>query len=292
MNVDRHLPNAPGVSVTDDGEIQLSEIYRILVRGKYWVGSIVLATVLAALAYGSLVSPQWQASALIQIGQIGGTGPVEPPLRAVERTKQGTFENAVLTQLGIPLFESDTEATLFRKSFKAKVPANTDLIEVDVRAHSPEDAKRRIEAVVATLRAAHDKIAEPSVTRLRSLAAQVAIDVQRVSKERERLLKTLEDRSKVSVGERFSENVLIASILQTKDSELREFEESRLQLDENLNPAKTYPTSLTDSVYISEKPVFPKKTLIVLLSGLIGLIVGVMSAFIVDAMRRQSSPAE
>ena len=288
MNVDRHPPDVPGVSVTDDGEIQLSEIYRILMRRKYWVGSIALAIVLAALAYASLVSPLWQASAVVQMGQIGGTGVVESPARTVERMKQGTFENAVLTQLGIPLLENNPQATLFKSGFKIKTPPNTDVIQLELRAKSVEEARRQMEAVVATLQRAHARVAEPSINRLKSLSTQLAADTQKINKERERLLTALEEKSKSGAGDRFSGNVLIASILQAKDTELRALEERRFVVNDNLDPAKTYPTLPIEAIHVSEEPVFPKKTLIVLLSGLIGLIVGVMSAFIVEAIRRQS----
>ena len=285
MSVERHPNDLP---VDGDDDIRLVDVYHVLVRRKHWVIGVVLVAVVVALAYVSLVSPEWQASAVVQVGQVGGVGLVESPARTVERMKQGTFENAVLTQLGIPLLENNPQATLFKSGFKIKTPPNTDVIQLELRAKSVEEARRQMEAVVATLQRAHARVAEPSIIRLKSLSTHLAADTQKINKERERLLTALEEKSKSGAGDRFSGNVLIASILQAKDTELRALEERRFVVNDNLDPAKTYPTLPIEAIHVSEEPVYPKKTLIVLLSGLIGLIVGVMSAFIGEAIRRQS----
>ena len=137
----------------------------------------------------------------------------------------------------------------------------------------------------------HGQIAEPSISRLKSLSAQVAGDIERVRKERERVLKTLETNSKLGAADSFSQNVLLASVLQAQDSELRTLEERKLTLDENLSAAKTYPTSVIDDIYVFDKPVFPKKTLVVLLSAVIGLILGILAAFVVEGLDRRQPPA-
>ena len=299
--MNRHPNELTGSPIGDEQEISLFEIYAILARRRSWVVSIALVFVVAALSYVFMVSPEWEATAAIQVGQIGGTGVVdrvveriaglvEPPARAVERMKRGTFENAVLSNLGVPLSDNDPEAALFRKSFKLKSLPNTDLIQIDLRAHSIDEAKRRMAAVVETLSKIHGQIAEPSISRLKSLSAQVAGDMERVRKEREKVLKTLETNSKLGAADSFAQNVLLASVLQTQDSELRILEERKLALDENLSTAKTYPTSVIDATYVSDQPVFPKKTLIVLLSGVIGLILGILAAFVVEGLdHRQRS---
>ena len=69
------------------------------------------------------------------------------------------------------------------------------------------------------------------------------------------------------------------------DGELRNLEQLKLSYEEQLSPLRTYLTSRIGSTYVSEKPVAPKKGVIVVLSGVLGLMAGIFAAFIINAIQ-------
>lgn len=267
-------------------EISVRELWDVLLRYKYLVFGLpaILAVVAAALVLK--VRPQWEAIAIVQLGQVWQVAaPIEAPNRAVERMKFRPFQEGVLKSIGISAAEASDFSVVFTSSMKIRVLPNTDLLELKVRAYSRDEAKRWAEASVKHLQLVHQKLAEPSIARLQSQFAELKRQVKEIRDERDRFLKNAELKSEIGPGNRFAENLILSNYLVQKDAELRALESQRLALQEQLDPAKTYPTSLIESVYVPEKRAYPKRTLVVLLAGFVGLIIGVIGAFILNAIR-------
>lgn len=273
-------------------EITLFDLWQILVRRKWWVLATPLIAVIAAVVAVISIKPQWEATAAIRVGSVGQVGQVgqggqtiEPVARTVERMKLKSFEDVVLTDLGYPLDEKNPEAHLFRGSLTVRALPNTDLIEITVRGYSPEDAKRAAEATVSYLQKSHDQLAAPTVQRLRQLLAQVEREITQTEAEKEKTLKIagLKDGAVAEAG--FMENVVLANIVIQRDGELRELEQVKTFYEEQLGPLRTYPTSLIERISVSENPVVPKKSLIILLVGIFGLVLGVMLAFLSNVLQ-------
>ncbi len=137
----------------------------------------------AALAVGlALVLPkQWEASVVIQVGQITNEAmpgapptPVETVGRAVERLQLPQFEDLVLQKLSLPLGLNENASTdLIRRSLKAVQLKNADLIEVTVRGFSQADAQRYTQAFSDALIGAHAVIAKPSLDKINANMAEV-----------------------------------------------------------------------------------------------------------------------
>ena len=279
-----------------DDEVDIIDVWRVLHRQRRWILlSFVIAAGLA-LIYVLLARPVWEATAVIQIGQIGQVGGadrekslVEPTPRTVERLKLNSFEDAVLTALKIPLDANNPEANLYRNSVKVKLLPNTDLIELKVRGYSPEDAARWVDATVAHLREVHEKIAAPSILRITLQLSEITNDLQKAKAERDRILQNIGLKEQISPGNRFAENVLFANILNNRDAEIRDLEQRKLTFEEQLSPARTYATSLMDKIHVPERPAFPKKGLTVILAGVVGMILGIIAAFVIDYVQKNKS---
>ena len=251
---------------TSDDEISLSELWQGLVRYKWWVAGVPIATMVVAFLVTNLIKPQWEAVALVQIGQVGGAL-VESADRAVERMKQTSFQWGAI-------------------KVKA-VPNVTDLIEISVRGYSREEAKAKIEATVAYLRAIHDRMAAPTIERLKQQLVRVKQQLESARVARDSLTRIAELRQQPHSGDRFMANVELANITLKRDAELRDLEQAKVTVEEQLR-SNTYPTSLFDKVFVGGKPVAPKKLLATGLSGLVGLIVGMLAAFALNSVRARS----
>ena len=55
----------------EQDEIYLIDLWRIFTRGWMWFAGVLLLTLVCTYAFAHLVKRQWQATAWIQIGQVG-----------------------------------------------------------------------------------------------------------------------------------------------------------------------------------------------------------------------------
>jgi len=124
------------------------------------------------------------------------------------------------------------------------------------------------------------------VQRMRHLLAQVEREITQTKAEKDKTLKIAGLKDKAIAEARFMENVVLANIIIQRDGELRELEQAKTFYEEQLSPLRTYPTSLIERISVSENPVVPKKAMIILLVGIFGLILGVMLAFLSNAVAK------
>lgn len=272
-----------------DDQISLPEFWSVLSHYKGWVLGLPVLAVAAALVLVFLVlKPEWEAVALVQIGQIGqlgrGSALIEPVPRVVARVSSGGFQRAVLASIGTSNSENNQEAALYRRSIKVTAPANTiDLVQVKVRGYSPQQADRLIAATVAYLRKVHEKLAASSILRLKQQLAKLDAQIAEIQAERAGMLKKFDAKKIGTPAERFMEGIVLDNIVVQLDATLRGLDRTRMAYDEQLSPERTYPTSLVENVYVSPKPVFPKKALTVTLAGVLALFVGVFMAFVINS---------
>lgn len=270
----------------EQDEFSLRDLWRILISQRRWLLGLPFVCVLLAAVGVFIAKPKWEATAVIQIGQVGQSGVgqgsqlIEPPLRAIERMKMKSFEDDVLTALKIPVEVDDPVAKLFRSTLSLKALGATDLIQVKVRAVSRDQAQTWANAVVDRLREVHERLAQPTIDRLRKQQSALKKQMQIIEEERKNLLTIVSKSIETSGDSRFSANLLLSNLLLQKNAELRDFEMRRLAADEQLTSVRTYPTSLIDRIYVPEKPASPKKLLIVMLSAVLGLILGVVVALL------------
>lgn len=288
-----HDPPESGVS--DEEEIRLSDLWRMLIEARWWVIGITLASAVAAFGLALLVPAKWESLSVIQIGQVGQSevgqvaSLIEPPARVVERLKLRSFGDGVLASMDIEPSDDDPRARLYRDSMRVRQLANTDLIEIRVRGHSPEDARQFAEATIVRLQEIHEQLARPSVERLGSQLETVVLELERTIGERERIREDGHSRQELNPGERFSENVVLNNMLVMRDNEIRELRETRLALEERLSPSRTYRTAPAGAIYVPERRVSPKRTLAVVLAAFGGLIGGTIIALMLRGFRRRTS---
>ncbi|TAM28241.1 MAG: lipopolysaccharide biosynthesis protein [Rhodanobacter sp.] len=272
-------------------EIYLVDLWRIFTREWKWFVLALLLTLACTYAFAHLVKRQWQATAWIQIAQVGqvpsGQDPkVEPLQRVTERLQLVPFENEVLASAGYA--KTSSVARLYRKSLKLEPLLYAgSLVKLTVRAYSRQQASELAAATVARLRAVHQDLEEAPLKSARARLAQVESDLQTAQADRARYQQAAASGSKGGAGGKDMANPMLASLLlANKNEEIRGLQQARGDLAERLGPAYTYETSLMWPVYVPDKQAFPNPELTYGIGLLLGIFLGSSAALARNVARR------
>jgi uncharacterized protein involved in exopolysaccharide biosynthesis len=257
-----------------DDELSLLDLVKFIRHhGAILLGGTLIGGALG-LAVAFALPAQWEASALIRVGQLEGF-PVETLPRVVDRVTQNSFKDDALKRMGVSPDESDPKTGLLLSSLKVKID-KSDLIGVRVRSTNPDDAIRFVDALIAELADMHVKVAEPTRQHRQDRVEEINMESRRLDSEIERLNGSLVKATREFSAANFSQVALMSSVLLAREVELRVFQEHKRALQELLSPAKTFPTSSFGRAEASEQPVFPKKSLFAASGLVIGLLMGVL----------------
>jgi uncharacterized protein involved in exopolysaccharide biosynthesis len=275
-------------------EVYLIDTWRMLVREWKWFVAVLLLVLAATFAYMRVARPQWEATAWIQIGQVGavpaGQDPkVEPLQRVLERLQLVSFQDDVVTRVGL---SPDTrDAHLYRKSLKLEpLPYAGPLIKLSVRGYSPQQANRLATATVDQLQAIHQRIAAMALARALARLDEVQKELQAALADRDRLL-----RAATAGGRGASEagsapgSVLASALLSSKNEEIHTLRQTESDLADRLAPTYTYRTSLMWPVYVPDTQVFPNPMLMWAAGLVFGLFLGTLVAIARNALRRAAA---
>lgn len=286
-----------GNQIVQDKEfISLFDIWEKVRDGwRHVLGGAVLGIMIAALAI-VLVPAKYEALAVVQVGQIGQIGqgkvsgqPVEPPSQTVERMKTAAFQRRVAEALGDQEWlnsigrtgETSDIALLLVKATVG--PEQTPLIQLRARGDSSETALKKAEAAIAQLIGIHDDLAKPALNRLRS---DLAITREKLTGAERDLVALEKLVAAASVkDERFTQLALITSLRVQKESETFSQRQMVMALETALEAPATQPAKAIEEVFVSDKPVSPKKGLLLALGLVGGLLAGVVVVFL-DATGR------
>ncbi len=87
----------------------------------------------------------------------------------------------------------------------------------------------------------------------------------------------------------FTQLSLMTGLRLQKESELFAQHQAIVVLETALSAPATQPTNAIEAVFVTDKPIFPKKTLFLALGLIGGMLIGVVAVFFVDAWRLAKS---
>lgn len=222
-----------------------------------------------------VVSPQWEARAIVQVARVG-QNPVEPSARSAERMKGREFIDSVLLSMGVS-DRDDRVARLVHGSLRIQQLANTDLLDVRVRAYSPKQALDFADMFVRKLAALHAAMAEPVISRLKANQGEADRTMERLSKERDIFWNVVAGRG--------PENPTSATLMALATFQISVVEKSLAEatervniLKEQLHSAQTFPSSTIEPISVSARPVVPHIALSLGIAALIGGVSGFLFA--------------
>ena len=255
----------------------LRKNYRILLGGAA-IGAVL------GLCIALLLPAEWEASALIRIGQSGNPDKtlnsiqpvlVEPALQVLDRIKNKSFQKEVMKKIGLPQDEEDDKNKLFRNSLKAKLE-KSDLISINIRGLSADSTKLHLDTVVNQLKSIHTKMLAPTINRWRQEFAAIELELKVTNADLQRLTKSLDGSSESLNPSSFAQAALLSNIIIARGGELRGFRERKLILEEMLSPERTFVTTVIGQIEVSNKAVYPKKSFFAIAGLIIGLFLGVV----------------
>lgn len=273
-------------------EIYLVDMWRIFIREWRWFSLGLLIALVATFAFVRVAKPQWEASAWIQIGQVGaapqGQDPkIEPLARVLERLQFVPFQNDVLQSLGM---SPDTpEARLYRKSLKLDpLPYAGPMVKVSVRATSPELARRLADGTVAHLHAIHHQLEATPLALATARLDEVQRDLKVAVTERDRLQQSTGSEPRKDAGD-VTAPLVATALLASKNQEIHDLRQTQSDLSIRLSTMYTYETSAMWPVYVPDHPAYPNPALTWGLGLLVGLSLGVFAAVARNAARRSAA---
>ena len=271
----------------EQDEIYLIDLWHIFVREWRWFVAVLVVVLGLTFAWVHTAKSQWEATAWIQIGQVGsapvGQDPkVEPLLRVIARVQTVPFQDDVVRSLGVA--PDSAEARLYRRSLKIDPNPFANLFKLSIRAYSARQATELAKATLTQLQAVHQRIG--------AVPLQLAND--RLDELESNLRIALADRDRLVSGTGSADHTaaaLAGVLLASKNEDIRALQQARSELVVRLAPNYTYDTSMPWPVYVPESRAFPNSVLSIGIGIVFGLFLAGVTAIGRNALRRRSTKA-
>lgn len=283
-------------------EVSIKDLFNVLRRYvALLLGLPLICAVLAAILSFIVLRPMWEASAVIEVGQVAQLGlggqlgqvgqvgqagqlPVEPISNVITRLMLPSFANGASMNLGIKPEELNSVRGYY-STLKVDQINGADLVRVKIRGPSAELAKKLIQSCIVYLQKTHSEMMAVSIERNVKQLHILTEDIQKLNIENEVLRKKLLSSHNWNAFDA----TLSATLLNSKSIELRDMVQKKLMMEELLSPSRSYTSRVVDEIFVSEDPVSPNKPLIIGLAILLGFIGAVAVAFIHNAITAKSS---
>ncbi|MCE4373040.1 Wzz/FepE/Etk N-terminal domain-containing protein [Xanthomonas hortorum] len=273
-------------------DIYLIDLWRILRREWRWALAALVVVLGLTFAFTRLAKPQWEATAWIQVGEIGptpaGRDPkVEPFQRVIDRMKTRLFQDAVLRKAGLPL--NSRAAQLYRGSLKPDPDPYANLIGVTIRAESSAQARRLAMATVTELQTLHGQTNAVALELARTRLQGLNEDLRAALVNRAQLQQQVQAGQG---GAAATPAQLVAGVLLTdSNTTIRALKAERDDLIARLTTRYTYQTSLAWPLYVPDRQAFPNAITAWAAGLLAGAGLGVLAAVLRNAWRRRRGAA-
>jgi uncharacterized protein involved in exopolysaccharide biosynthesis len=262
---------ARGASLDAEDEIDLRVLVIAVQRRRYLVLVLLLSGLIAGTALGFMGSPLYESRAVLQIGRVGGVGPVQTSTEVVQSLRQAhRIDDPTLRGRPVPYIrsvEQIAEGTVLVTALgrtpeegRAFLAAELDKI---LRDHA---------AMFQEVTATKDRAREALTARLAAIESQA---------------RTLFERAE-SVAPRNPELGAVLTQEQIRlSAEFADLTQSLRKLELELSRMATSQTRVLQQPTIAEAPEGRAKRLLPAAGAAAGLIVGIVAAMVLEAFPRQ-----
>lgn len=262
--------------VFSDQTFNWIEIVRFLIDARVWISVIVVACLCTAALYLSLRPALYEASTIIQVAMVDGK-PVEEVAVLNEKIKLPLyFSNSTLQTCAR---DGQSPATgALAQVLKSQAIKNTPFLNLSVKMAAPEQAKACLTSMLTDIQTQQAVLAEPLVqkqaTLLNALKSKLA-----VAEEISNILTSQGMRIEIS-NNKFAAAAMLLANATSKDKEIKKLNDEMMALEIAMSPAKTSPASLAAPIYTPLTPAGVQPWLVLLLAAVVGLFLGILTAWI------------
>ena len=251
-------------------EITLFDIWQILVARKWVILSMPIIALLLGLLYLLQATEIYECSARILVGQAGVGRQVENPAVIVQKIaeKYRVYDNTVSRDLP-------------RVSSVVHDKKDTGIIvQIKTADATAKGAKQYLEQVVAEILAGQHALFEQEMelkqTRLKTLSDRLEA-VETFQQE-------LEGRI-AKVGQQDPAQAAVLAVEKGNFLKLAsDLKRERYTLQTEMSSVVFYPAELVGVPHLPSRPIKPKRIIVILLSGISGLLLGIMAAFLAESI--------
>jgi len=262
--------------VISDQTFSWIAIVRFLICARVWIAVVVAACLCIAALYLLFRPALYEASSIIQVARVDGE-PVE--------------EVAVLNEkIKLPLyFSNGTRQTCASDGpapatnalagmLKTQAITNTPFLNLSVKMGSPEQAKACLSSMLTDIQTQQAVLAEPLVqkqaTLLNALKSKLA-----VAEEISNILTSQGMQNQIG-NNQFAAAAMLLANATSQDKEIKKLNDEIMVLEIAMSPAQTSPASLAAPIYTPLTPAGVQPWLVLLLAAVVGLFLGILTAWI------------
>lgn len=268
-------------NISED-EIDLRELWQILVNSKKLIIAVTLSITLLATIYAFIKTPLFEAKAVLEIGSSGNTL-LEDPLTLTKRVEIKYIAN------------SDMNTTEELQKV-AVVKGAKNLIELSVLALSNAQAEKYLTQIVEDVKQRHYELLQSSLTQLKTKIANLEEQKTELIQEKKDLMEYIAKKNEI-IDKIIKENSSLAAIytieINNKASELSDIKNKIYGLNSQLSDLyfaisenNIKPTKIVDAIMTDDFPIKPKKKLMIMVAFVTGLILSIFLVFIISFVRK------
>ena len=269
----------------EENTIDLRELWAILRKRKRLIWLITGVVTLSALAYVLLVRPIYEVKGVVELAQIDK--------KAVQNAND--LKQKLSFIYGVNAKEKKREYPLIEAITLPKKSKN--LLVVTARGYDNASAKKKLESVIEYLKKVQNREIDIYIQTQKKRLALNTADLKRNQQLVAQIEKDLKDYKKklLSISKQSAALAGIYSIeIGKKQTELNNIINQLYYLRDTLNdiqlsisPLKIHKTIIIGSIEELDKPVKPKKTLIVVVAFITGLMLSIFLAFFLEFIQSE-----
>ncbi len=261
-------------------QLNLSEFLKIMRQSWRLILGVVIFSLLISFVLALVLPKKWEASATLQIAKIpsetGEMKTIEDPLQTVERLKLIGFKEKVLENLQLPTKKGhDKRSNILIDSLKAISIKNSEFITISVFAYSEQDAIKSIQTATAELQATHTSMTRPIKNRISNELKIVNDSLSITDTDISKLNNQMSNAGMYKTASEFAPSIIASNLLAAKETTRRALQLQLIQLNDRLSSIDEQSTKLINTIDSSDQPTFPKRSIFLILAGLLGLVLGV-----------------
>lgn len=247
-------------------EISLQQVGEIVVKYKWFLTCMSLAFILVCIPVAKYILPQWEASVVLQVGQIDNV--VVPVRKLMYRLSDQAFKQDVFKSLAESGGNYAEDFEKYDKSLDAEYFPDADTVKISFRTYSQANAENILKATVVRARGILDE-------KVTAIIAHDKAELLRIQASASKMLELQKKSNQwgTAVKSNYEQDAkeLMTLLIEGEIVDLQAREKFLVQ---KLESKSTFESSIRGNLQISNSPVTLGKWSLFILAGLVGFLFG------------------